>query len=173
MTITAREVTQQVCTAGSHQLDDSLGKIEHCVGQLTDEQIWWRPRPEMNAIGNMLLHLSGNLRQWIVCGIGGAVDQRVRSAEFSRVDGIPKSTLLQSLQQTVREAQECLARTSDEGMLVARRIQGFDVTGWEAVFHTLPHFQGHTQEIICLTRLILGEAYQTAFVPQTREQGAP
>jgi len=57
-------------------LNSCVSKIKHCLGQLTDEQVWWRPQESMNSIGNLVLHLCGNVCQWIVAGIGGAPDVR-------------------------------------------------------------------------------------------------
>ncbi len=78
--------------------DDYLLKIERCLERLTDEQIWWRPNPESNSIGNLILHLCGNARQWIVSGLGGATDERHRQAEFDERRTIPRAELLAILQ---------------------------------------------------------------------------
>src|SRR5687768_5541981 len=73
--------------------DEYLPKIERCLEKLTDDQIWWRSNSESNSIGNLLLHLSGNARQWIVCGLGGETDARVRQAEFDERRTIPRDEL--------------------------------------------------------------------------------
>src|SRR5689334_16459965 len=72
-----------VCHAAAAELADALRMIQHCCGQLSDGQIWWRPNESMNSIGNLLLHLTGNLRQWVVSGLGGTADTRNRPAEFA------------------------------------------------------------------------------------------
>jgi len=59
-----------------------LPKILAAVDQLSDEDLWWRPNAVSNSVGNLMLHLSGNVRQWIVSGLGGAPDDRVRQLEF-------------------------------------------------------------------------------------------
>jgi len=155
------------------RLNAYVEKIAHCVGQLSDDQVWWRPHESMNSIGNLILHLTGNIRQWLVSGVGGAEDVRDRPAEFSSREAIPKVALLNQLEQIVGEAKAALARASADEMLAPRRIQGFDVTGWGAVFSCVPHFEGHTQEITCLTRMQLKDAYRFHWVPQTPEEGAP
>src|SRR5258705_9373907 len=76
-------------------VEEYLPKIERCVEKLTDEQVWWRPNPESNSIGNLLLHLCGNARQWIVCGLGDATDERQRQTEFDAREGIPRDELLE------------------------------------------------------------------------------
>lgn len=167
------DVTRAALNSAAHVLKDSLEIIEHCLGQLTDEQIWWRPRPEMNSVGNLVLHLSGNLRQWVVSGIGGAADTRHRQAEFDEQGPVARDRLLPQIRQVVAESCEILAGVSAESMLAGRRVQGFDLTGWQTLFDTVPHFKGHTQEIICLTRMQLGVTYRLRWQPQSPEQGAP
>ena len=81
---------QLAAAAASQELTKALERIKHCLGQLTDEQIWQREAESMNSIGNLILHLCGNLRQWIVAGIGGEQDLRRRPNEFSERGAISK-----------------------------------------------------------------------------------
>src|SRR3954452_23792908 len=74
-------------------LAKGLHKITHCMLQLTDEQVWQRPRPEMNSVGNLITHLCGNLRQWIISGVGGSPDVRNRPAEFAALTGPTRDQL--------------------------------------------------------------------------------
>ncbi|HEV3259311.1 MAG TPA: DUF1572 family protein [Gemmataceae bacterium] len=171
--MTADELAATVGREAANELTSALAKIKHCLGQLTDEQVWWRSRPSLNSIGNLILHLCGNVRQWIVAGLGGAADSRDRPAEFSEPGPIPKEELLRKVEAVVDEARAVLARQTPRQLLEARRIQGFDVTGLAAIFDSVPHFRGHTQEIVSLTRLQLGDAYRFAWTPATPEQGAP
>ena len=169
---TAQEVTTATLDAATGELDNGLKKIKHCLEQLTDAQIWWRPAPSMNSIANLLLHLSGNVRQWIVAGVGGAADTRNRPQEFSERSPIPKQELLQQLESTLGAARQVLGQISSAELLQELRVQGFEVTGVSAIFHSVAHFQGHVQEIVNLTRSQLGDEYQFEFVPKTEEQGA-
>lgn len=170
--ITADQVTTNVLGNVCDVFDQCLTKITHCLDQLSDEQVWWRPREEMNSIGNLLLHLTGNVRQWVISGLGTAADVRNRPAEFSQRGPIPKQELLEQLRQAVADAKSVIVQRTAADMLAVRRVQGWDVSGWKAVFDCVPHFKGHTQEIICLTRLQLGDAYKFHWQPQTPEQGA-
>ena len=90
--------------------DDYLVKITRAIDEVTDEQIWWRPNEDSNSIGNLILHLCGNARQWIVAGVGGAVDTRERAREFGARGGVDRLTLVNQLEETVREVD---ARLSD------------------------------------------------------------
>jgi hypothetical protein len=136
--------------------------------------VWWRPRESANSIANLILHLSGNLRQWILSGVGGAPDLRNRPREFSEHGPISMSQLLRRLEETVHEAIHILSKPESEAELLSpRRIQGFDETILSAIFDSVSHFAGHTQEIICMTRFQLGDEYRFYWIPKTPEQGAP
>lgn len=171
--MTGDKLAATVGAAASHELESALERIKHCLGQLNDEQIWQRSYPSLNSIGNLILHLCGNLRQWIVAGVGGAPDVRNRPAEFAERGPIPKEALLHSLEGIVEEAKRVLAGVDARQLSEPRRIQGFDVTGVAAIFDSVSHFRGHTQEIVHMTRLQLGDAYKFAWMPTTPEQGAP
>ena len=154
------------------ELTQAFGRIQHCLNQLSDEQVWHRPRMEMNSIGNLLLHLCGNVRQWVICGLGGEPDTRNRPAEFAERGPIPKGDLLAKLESTVDEAKIILETQTADTWRRRLRIQAFDTTGFGAALHSVSHFRGHTQEIIHQSREILGATYDFAWVPQTKEQGA-
>ena len=142
-----------ISEARSLLLTDYLPKIEKCVTLLSDEQIWWRSNPESNSIGNLLLHLSGNVRQWIVVGLGGSADKRDRDAEFAQRDIIPRAELVQHLRQTLSEVDATLA-TFDSNRLTERfTIQKSDVSALGAIFHVVEHFSMHTGQIIMLAKI--------------------
>ena len=153
-----------------HSLAEGLRKIEHCVRQLDEEQVWWRPGLGMNSIANLMLHLSGNVRQWFMSGIAGTRDIRNRPQEFADRSELPKANILSMLRSTVREADELLERLPAEKLIEPRRIQGFDTTVLGAIFDSVAHFRGHVQEIIHMTREQLGEKYKFDFVPKGPEQ---
>ena len=136
-----------------HLAEDFLPKIERCAGLLNDKQIWWRANEQSNSIGNLLLHLSGNVRQWIVCGLGGATDSRDRDSEFAQRGEIPRAELFDRLQRTVTEAVAVLARLDPDALLVKYRIQGLEVSALEAILHVVEHFSMHTGQIILLAKM--------------------
>ncbi|MBV9927921.1 MAG: DUF1572 family protein [Acidobacteria bacterium] len=143
--------------ARRHLREDYLPKIERCLERLTDEQVWWRASERSNSVGNLLLHLEGNLRQWVVCGVGGAVDARTRDREFAERRQVPREELLRALRAAVSEADEALARLDPAGLLETRRVQGLDVTLLAAVFHAVEHFSMHTGQVILLTKMLADE----------------
>lgn len=145
-------------------------RITHCLSQLSEAQTWWRPRPEMNAIGNLLLHLRGNVGQWIVAGVGGREFARDRPAEFTDRGSVGKGEAESMLAAMVNEAADVLGSFPPQRLLESRRVQGHDTTALGAALHATSHFEGHAQEVVLLTRLQLGESYRYIWTPQTPEQ---
>ena len=137
-----------------HLVEDFLPKIERCLDRLTDEQIWWRPNEQSNSIGNLLLHLSGNARQWIVCGIAGAPDARDRDAEFAQRDRIALDDLHSLLKRTLADVDATLAQFDANQLVERRTIQGSDVSVLEAILHVVEHFSMHTGQILMMTKML-------------------
>jgi uncharacterized damage-inducible protein DinB len=135
-------------------LDDYLPKIERCLERLTDEQVWWRANEESNSIGNLILHLCGNARQWIISGIGSAPDKRVRDAEFAQREVITRDELVNLLRSTLAEVGTVLQTLDPATVLDRRNIQAHDVDILEAVFHVTEHFSMHAGQIFLLTKLL-------------------
>ena len=170
--IDAQQLSNTIGIEAGRELNEAMKRIEHCLRQLTDEQVWWRPSESQNSIGNLILHLCGNIRQWLICGVGEIEDRRDRPAEFAERRVIPIADLMAVLRKSVAEATRSLANIPPADMLRVRRIQGFEETALSAIFNSVPHFRGHTQEIIYRTRCLLGDKYQFAWTPSTAEEGA-
>ena len=132
-------------------------RIERCLEQLSDDNVWWRASPESNSIGNLLLHLAGNARQWIISGVGGAPDHRQRQQEFDERGSVPAADALARLRATVEEVDRVLAGVTAEELLERRTIQGCDVTVLEAIYQVVEHFSMHTGQIILLTKMRKGD----------------
>src|SRR5260370_23651026 len=94
-----------------------LPKIERCLEQLNDDQIWWRANPESNSIGNLVLHLCGNARQWILAGLGGQMDNRQRDTEFAQTDVISRSELLETLRTTLAKVEAVITALDPQVLL--------------------------------------------------------
>lgn len=140
-----------------HLMQQYLPWLRACLEKLSEEEIWWRPNEKSNSVGNLILHLCGNVRQWIIHGVGGAPDTRDRPAEFSERGPIPKAALLAQLEATLAEADLALQQVAVEDLAQPRVIQGFDQTVLSAIFHVVEHFSYHTGQIIYLTKLRTGE----------------
>ncbi len=130
-----------------------LPKVRAALDGLAEEDLWWRPNPASNAIGNLILHLAGNIRQWIVSGVGGASDHRDRPAEFVAREGPSREELLATLTSAVQEVDQVLAGTSPAALHETRQIQGRDVTVMEAIYHVVEHFAMHTGQILYIAKL--------------------
>jgi len=131
-----------------------LPRIERCLAMLSEKEIWWRPHPTSNSIGNLVLHLSGNVRQWILSGLGGAPDHRQRDKEFAESGPIPRRKLLSELRSTVTQACRVIERLTPGALKRERTIQGFRVTGLRALLHVTEHFAHHSGQIILVTKLL-------------------
>lgn len=153
-------------------LGSSLKKIEHCLDQLHDEDMWWRQHESHNSIQNIVLHLCGNIRQWIVHGVGGEPDVRHRASEFADRRPLAKAELLARLRETLAQADRTLTAVPPEQLVEPRRIQGFDTCVLAAIFDSVSHFVGHTHQIVYIARLRLGDAYRFQWEPANAEQGA-
>lgn len=140
--------------ASEFLLSEYLPKIERCLEQLEDAQIWWRPNPQSNSIGNLILHLCGNARQWIVCGLGKEPDHRRRDAEFAQTEIIERAKLLELVRTTVAEVAAVLKRIDPETLQEGRKIQGSQVNVLHAIFHVTEHFSMHTGQILMLTKML-------------------
>src|SRR5262249_16028163 len=106
--ISADALAATICADAGHELSEAFKKLQHCVNQLSSEQVWWREQESQNMVVNLILHLTGNLRQWIVAGLGGAADTRDRPREFAERAPMDKSELLRQLSQVVQSAIDVL-----------------------------------------------------------------
>lgn len=132
---------------------ENLHLILKCLRQLSEEEIWWRPNSSSNSAGNLVLHLCGNVRQWIIAGLGGVEFRRDRDREFSERGPIPRRALGSQLRQTIHEACRVLSRLSDKDLTKQLEIQGYRVKGLEAALHVAEHFSYHSGQIIYITKL--------------------
>ena len=135
---------------------DYLPKIEKCLEVLPRGDLWWRPNPTSNSVGNLLLHLSGNLHQWIVAGVGGLEDNRQRAQEFSADGGSNAALLIEKLRATVRKAVQVLDKLERDQLEHPRTIQGIQITTLGAIYHAVEHLSMHVGQIIYITKLRTG-----------------
>jgi uncharacterized damage-inducible protein DinB len=147
--------THPTIAQAAHVMKDVyLPRIAGCLKQLTSEQIWWRPNEASNSVGNLVLHLEGNVRQWLISGLDGETDNRQRDQEFSARGPLPRKKLITRLEKTVMEACGILHKISAEDLAKDHKIQGYEVSGWEAAFHVAEHFSHHAGQIILLTKML-------------------
>ncbi len=129
-------------------------RLRNCVEPLTDEQIWWRPNAASNSIGNLMLHLNGNVRQWLVDSFNQAEDKRDRPAEFAATGNMTGSALLEKLGSTIGEGAMVLDRLTEAELIAPYEIQGYHVHGLDAVYQVVEHFGLHYGQIAYITKMI-------------------
>ena len=134
-----------------------MPRLIKCLNLLPEKDIWWRPNPASSSVGNLVLHLSGNVRQWIISGLGEEEDDRDRDREFAERGPISRRALIALIRGTVAEASSVLDRLSEGSVLRVHDIQGFHVSGMYAVSHVVDHFAYHTGQIIFVTKWKLGK----------------
>ena len=132
-------------------------RLRHCVEPLTPGQVWWRPNEASNSIGNLILHLNGNVRQWLVDSFNGTHDQRDRPAEFNERELIPASVLLDKLGATMDEAAAVLARVTTWELLAPYQVQGYHVHGLDNIYQVVEHFGLHYGQIVYITKSLEGK----------------
>jgi len=145
-------VEQIFLTDAADKLAENLDRIESCVPRLSEQLVWARDSDNENAVGNLLLHLDGNLRQWIVSAIGGAPGTRHRPSEFSARSGPAASVLVSNLRAAVQDAVRVIRSVPHHRLTEAVTIQGNETTVLGAIFHVVEHFSGHTYQIILMTK---------------------
>jgi hypothetical protein len=170
---TEQDLTETYIAVAREELGKAAETIRHCLAQLNDDQVSWRAHPAMNSIGNLVLHLCGNVRQWIVSGVGGEPDCRDRPGEFAERGSFPRQRVLEQMADVLEQADRVIANASSATLLEPCRIQGFETNRMAAIFDSVAHFKGHAQEIVCLTRMQLGSDYRFEWIPTTPEEGAP
>jgi uncharacterized damage-inducible protein DinB len=128
-------------------------QIRLAVEALPADALWWRANDQSNSVGNLLLHLNGNVRQWILGGVGGQDNDRHRAAEFAARTGPPAATLLADLNHTLDEVDSVLAGLTAADLIAPRTIQGRETTVLSAIFHVVEHFSTHLGQIILITKV--------------------
>lgn len=153
MTAGNSELAKIFFEASRHELlEQCWPRLRECVGSLSEEQIWWRPNEASNSIGNLLLHLNGNVGQWLVASFEKREANRNRPHEFAERGPTPVAGLLARLGSTLEEAGAVLARLTPEELAATYTIQGKTVTGMEAIYHSISHFILHFGQIAYITK---------------------
>jgi hypothetical protein len=168
----AAQVTEAFLVEARKTLETMHEKIVHCLNQLTDDDVNWRAFDGSNSIANVVTHLCGNVGQWIVSAVGGAPLNRDRPGEFAQNLRATRAELVTKLDATVRAADAVMAAVTEPSVLAPRQIQGYDTHVLGAIFHAVTHFEGHTHQVVYMTRLRLGDRYRFKWVPRGAEQTA-
>lgn len=152
----AETLEQAFVRYSAEKLRQYRDRIFACLEKLSYEQVWARGSENENAIGNLVLHLCGNVRQWIGTGVAGKPDVRVRDREFSARGDIQPEELKERLAAAVEDAVAIIEKLTPDRLMQRTRVQNYDLTVLEAVYHVVEHFSGHTGQIIFATKAFTG-----------------
>ncbi|HWC53630.1 MAG TPA: DinB family protein [Chitinophagaceae bacterium] len=135
-------------------IDENTARLKTCLSELDEADIWRRPNKNSNSVGNLILHLSGNIRQWIISSLGYAEDTRQRDSEFAATDGYTKSELAEKLFSIVEEAKKIINKMTPKELLTKRKVQGYLYSGIAIILHVTEHYSYHTGQVIFWTKLL-------------------
>ena len=130
-----------------YRLDESMRMIGISLENVSEEQLWQRPNASLNSIGNLLLHLCGNITQYVIASLGETTDERDRDLEFSTLEGFSKQELLSKVRETVEHSKQTILRANNDQFVLKRDVQGFNFSGIGVVLHAVEHFSYHTGQI--------------------------
>lgn len=137
-------------------LDESIPRLRKCLKKMSKEQIWYRPNAQTVSAGNLVLHLCGNIRQWLISGLGGYSDHRVRQREFDEKGPLETKELMFMLDQLTTEIEDVLSRLPGVDLTEKRKIQGFEVNGVTILVHVVEHFSYHVGQVTLMVKSRLG-----------------
>jgi len=148
------EIIKEFTSQAIHRIDENTPKLITCVNEPGDADIWKRPNQHSNSVGNIILHLCGNIRQYAISSLGNSKDVRERDKEFSADGGYSGSELLKKLTSTLDEAKNIIQNISEEELLRKRKVQGYTHSGIGIIVHVTEHYSYHTGQIIFWTKLL-------------------
>lgn len=156
--MSSQAITQALVEEVNYRLfEECVPRIKNCLDRLSNDQIWWRPNPQSNSIGNLVLHLCGNVRQWIVSGVGAQTDVRKRSLEFSEQGPVPRQQLLDLLNDLEPDVRRVLAKVEAADLLLVKPVQVYEHTVLTMLIHVTEHFSYHTGQIAWITKMLTSE----------------
>jgi uncharacterized damage-inducible protein DinB len=147
-------ITKEFKEQSALRLDEYVNKIQLCLEELTEEEIWIRPNDSSNSIGNLIMHVHGNITQYIISSLGGLEDRRDRDKEFEVRGGIDKRKLNDMLYVLISEVKDIIYNLTDNDLLRTRSVQGFNLSGLGIVLHVVEHFSYHTGQIAYWTKCL-------------------
>ena len=147
-------LSQEFIEQAIFRMEENNVRIEKCLALLNEEEVWKKPNPSSNSVGNLILHLCGNIRQYIISSLGKADDNRKRDMEFSATGGYTKKELSDKILSTAAEAIKTMQNLSEEDLLGVKSVQGFEYSGIGIILHVVEHYSYHTAQIAFWTKLL-------------------
>ena len=134
--------------------DENFPRLKQCLGELSEEEIWYKPNISSNSVGNLVLHLQGNVRQWVIVGLGGAEDSRQRQKEFDTEGPIATNQLLSDLELLIKEVRHVLNKVAVTDLLEVREVQCYQESGLSILVHVVEHFSYHVGQISYIVKML-------------------
>lgn len=155
MTTLPEDITVELVRDVKYRLlEECMPRIKLCLDKLPEEQVWWRPNNTSNSIGNLVLHLAGNVRQWIMNGIAGKPDTRKRQQEFDEEGPLPKDVIWERLKTVMLEVVPVLDGITPEQLVQKRPVQVYEESVISILVHVTEHFSYHTGQIAWITKML-------------------
>ena len=136
------------------RMEENNERIKKCLAMLSETEVWQKPNPSSNSVANLILHLCGNIQQWIVSSLGNIEDSRERDLEFSTTAGVTKTELLDKILSTVAEANKTMKNLEKGDLLEMKSVQGYDYSGIGIIIHVVEHYSYHAGQIAFWTKLL-------------------
>jgi len=133
---------------------ENIPRLKKCLSELTEEEIWYRPNNSSNSVGNLVLHLHGNVRQWVVAGLGKNKDVRERQKEFDEKGPVPLEKMLADMDKLMEEVNQILNNTSINDLLEVRNVQGYHESGLSILVHITEHFSYHVGQMTYIVKML-------------------
>lgn len=148
------EMRNEFITNALYRLDESTRMIKKSLAELNEEEVWAKPNKSSNSVGNLILHLRGNITQYAISSLGNTPDIRERDKEFLAIADHTLEELGQMLEETVKKAKKIIASCPEEELLRQRKVQGYNLSGLGIVIHVVEHYSYHTGQIAFWTKLL-------------------
>lgn len=148
-----KKIQQEFIDQAIFRFQEKKIHIAKCFQQLTEEDIWYRPNASSNSVGNIILHLCGNIGQYILSSLAQQPDVRERDLEFSTEGGLSKAELLGKISATIDQACAAVRACPEEELLREREVQGFVFSGVGVILHAVEHLSYHTGQVAYMVKL--------------------
>jgi uncharacterized damage-inducible protein DinB len=149
-----KSIAQEFIAQAIFRMEENSPRIKKCLDRLSEDQVWQKPNGSSNSIGNLILHLCGNITQYILSSLGNIKDQRARDLEFSTSGGFSKEELFNKIDQVISAAVEVINNCEEEQLLKVKDVQGFELSGIGIIIHVVEHLSYHTGQIAFWTKYL-------------------
>ena len=141
------QLIEELVKNALYRMDESTRMIKKSLSDISEDELWQKPNPSLNSIANLMLHLCGNISQYVISSLGETEDKRKRDAEFSATDGLTKAELLKKLEDVVDTAKRVIFDAKPDQLVKVRSVQGFSFSGVGVIMHAVEHYSYHTGQI--------------------------